>query len=263
MGLYKDYQILFISKLILYLWSIKKYKEKKMNRSLEKFAGCSKMSIKVEECFRPMLNVLVSKEAFDELFKRVEHSMKRAHLTVWIEENSDTAASQGEDRAYVEKRYTNKGGFKVKRETPLQRRMKRAGASLTYNLLKREGEKEKLREVYERRMGKCLSYLDEANCIDEKEEEIWMKLFSGEEVDVNVKVHWLGSAGGLVFLLKQFRQEKLFSTPQMWSFWDWVAQRFVFANEEPAPDTLRKYNETENTALRKTLRKAVDALVYR
>lgn len=157
----------------------------------------------------------------------------------------------------------NNGGKRGKRETPLQRRMKRAGASLTYNLLRREGDKKKLREVYERRMGKCLSYLDEADCINEKEEEIWMKLFSGEEVDVNVKLHWLGSAGGLVFLLKQFRQEKLFSTPKMWSFWDWVAQRFVFANEKPVSENLRKNHETEDTVLRKKIRKAVDALVYR
>ena len=98
-GFYKAHLNLCISKLILYLWSIKKYKENKMDRSLEIFADCSKVSIKVEECFRPMLNVLVSNEAFDELFKRVEHAMKRTHLTVWIEENSDTAVSQGEDRA--------------------------------------------------------------------------------------------------------------------------------------------------------------------
>ena len=157
----------------------------------------------------------------------------------------------------------NNGGKRDKRETPLQRRMKRAGASLTYNLLKREGDKEKLLMEYERRMGKCLSYLDEADCINEKEEEIWMKLFSGEEVDVKVKIHWYGSAGGLVFLLKQFRQEKLFSTPKMWSFWDWVAQRFVFANEDPVSENLRKNHETEDTVLRKKIRQAVDALVYR
>lgn len=234
-----------------------------MDRSLKIFADCSKVSIKVEECFRPMLNVLVSKEAFDELFKRVEHAMKRAHLTVWIEGNSDTAVSQGEDRAYVEKRYTNKGGFKVKRETPLQRRMKRPGASLTYNLLKREGDEVKLLMEFERRMGKFLSHLDEADCIDEKEEQIWMMLFSGKEVDPRVKLHWLGPAGGLVFLLKLFRQEKLFSTPQMWSFWDWVAQRFVLANEDPVSENLRKNHETENTVLRKKIRQAVDALVYR
>lgn len=157
----------------------------------------------------------------------------------------------------------NNGGRRGKRETPLQRRMKRPGASLTYNLLKREGDEVKLLMEFERRMGKFLSNLEEADCIDEKEEQIWMMLFSGKEVDPRVKLHWLGPAGGLVFLLKQFRQEKLFSTPQMWSFWDWVAQRFLFANEDPVSENLRKNHETENTVLRKKIRQAVDALVYR
>lgn len=201
--------------------------------------------------------------------------IKRSFISKESECNTDLNAPEGdpmlapqEGNELVMKieltlKRANNGGKRGKRETPLQRRMKRAGASLTYNLLKREGDKEKLREVYERRMGKCLSYLDEADCIDEKEEEIWMKLFSGEEVDVKVKIHWYGPTGGLVFLLKLFRQEKLFSTPKMWSFWVWVSQRFVLANGEPAPDTLRKYHETEDTELRKTIRQAVDALVYR
>ena len=157
----------------------------------------------------------------------------------------------------------NNGGKRGKRETPLQRRMKRAGASLTYNLLKTGEDKEKLLMEYERRMGNFLDHLDEADCIDEKEEAAWMKLFSGKEVDPRVKLHWLGPAGGLVFLLKLFRQENLFSTPQMWSFWDWVAQRFVLANEDPVSENLRKNHETEDTVLRKKIRQAVDALVYR
>lgn len=201
--------------------------------------------------------------------------IKRSFISKESECNTDLIAPEGdpmrapqEGNELVMKielalKRANNGGKRDKRETPLQRRMKRAGASLTYNLLKREGDKEKLLMEYERRMGKCLSYLDEADCINEKEEEIWMKLFSGEEVDVKVKIHWYGSAGGLVFLLKQFRQEKLFSTPKMWSFWDWVAQRFVFANEDPVSENLRKNHETEDTVLRKKIRQAVDALVYR
>lgn len=122
--------------------------------------------------------------------------IKRSFISKESECNTDLNAPEGdpmlapqEGNELVMKieltlKRANNGGKRGKRETPLQRRMKRAGASLTYNLLKREGDKEKLREVYERRMGKCLSYLDEADCIDEKEEEIWMKLFSGEEVDV-------------------------------------------------------------------------------
>lgn len=201
--------------------------------------------------------------------------IKRSFISKESECNTDLNAPEGdpmlapqEGNELVMKielalKRANNGGKRDKRETPLQRRMKRAGASLTYNLLKREGDKEKLLMEYERRMGKCLSYLDEADCINEKEEEIWMKLFSGEEVDVKVKIHWYGSAGGLVFLLKQFRQEKLFSTPKMWSFWDWVAQRFVFAYEDPVSENLRKNHETEDTVLRKKIRQAVDALVYR
>ena len=201
--------------------------------------------------------------------------IKRSFISKESECNTDLNAPEGDSMLAPQEgnelvmkielalKRANNGGKRDKRETPLQRRMKRAGASLTYNLLKREGDKEKLLMEYERRMGKCLSYLDEADCINEKEEEIWMKLFSGEEVDVKVKIHWYGSAGGLVFLLKQFRQEKLFSTPKMWSFWDWVAQRFVFANEDPVSENLRKNHETEDTVLRKKIRQAVDALVYR
>ena len=201
--------------------------------------------------------------------------IKRSFISKESECNTDLNAPEGDSMLAPQEgnelvmkielalKRANNGGKRDKRETPLQRRMKRAGASLTYNLLKREGDKEKLLMEYERRMGKCLSYLDEADCIDEKEEEIWMKLFSGEEVDVKVKIHWYGPTGGLVFLLKQFRQEKLFSTPKMWSFWDWVAQRFVFANEKPVSENLRKNHETEDTVLRKKIRQAVDALVYR
>lgn len=243
-----------------------------MRESLEKFAGCSKMSIKAEDCFRPMLNyVLVSKEAYDELVQQApdstKHSMEIAFVpVVTLGEEQDcepSAVSPREDKAYMEEQYHKKGGKKVTRETPLQRRMKRPRATLTYNLLKREGDKEKLLMEYERCMGNFLSNLEEEDCIDEKEEEIWMKLFSGKEVDVKMKVHWLGPKGGLAYLLKLIRAEKLFSTPKMWSFWDWIAQRFLLANEEPAPDTLRKYHETEDTVLRKKIRQAVDALVYR
>ena len=157
----------------------------------------------------------------------------------------------------------NNGGRRGKRKTPLQRRMQRARATLTYNLLKTGGDKEELLMEYERRMGNCLDYLDEADCIDEKEEEAWMKLFSGEEVDVKVKIHWSGTTGSLAYLLKLMKKEKLFSTPKMWSFWDWVTKRFVLANEEPAPASLRTYNIPTNDTLRKKIRQAVDALVYR
>lgn len=245
-----------------------------MREFLEKFSGCSQESMTFEVNLDKLLDYVVTTRTAksDDLFQQ---SMNNDRFTKESECNTDLIAPEGdpmlapqEGNELVMKieltlKRANNGGKRDKRETPLQRRMKRAGASLTYNLLKREGDKEKLREVYERRMGKCLSYLDEADCIDEKEEEIWMKLFSGEEVDVKVKIHWYGPTGGLVFLLKLFRQEKLFSTPKMWSFWVWVSQRFVLANGEPAPDTLRKYHETEDTELRKTIRQAVDALVYR
>lgn len=243
-----------------------------MNTDTKLFAGCSKVSIKAEECFRPMLNyVLVSKEAYDELLQQapdsIKHSMEIAFVpVVTLGEKQDcepSAVSLGEDKAYMEEQHHKKGDKKVKRKTPLQRRMQRPCATLTYNLLKTGEDKEKLLMEYERRMEKFLSYLEEADCIDEKEEEFWMKLFSGEEVDVRVKIHWLGTAGGLVYLLKLMKKEKLFSTPKMWSFWDWVAQRFVFANEEPVSENLRKNHETENTKLRKKIRQAVDALVYR
>ena len=174
-----------------------------------------------------------------------------------------STVSPREDKAYMEEQQHKKGDKKVKRKTPLQRRMQRPRATLTYNLLKTGGDKEKLREEYERRMGNFLSYLDEADCIDEKEEEAWMKLFSGEEVDVKVKIHWSGTTGSLAYLLKLMKKEKLFSTPKMWSFWDWVTKRFVLANEEPAPASLRTYNIPTNDTLRKKIRKAVDALVYR
>ena len=243
-----------------------------MNTDTNLFAGCSKVSIKAEECFRPMLNyVLVSKEAYDELLQHAphstKHSMEIAHVTmVTVVEEKDcepSTVSPGEDKAYMEEQYHKKGGKKMKSETPLQRRMKRPRATLTYNLLKTGGDKEELLMEYERRMGNCLDYLDEANCIDEKEEEAWMKLFSGEEVDVKVKIHWSGTTGSLAYLLKLMKKEKLFSTPKMWSFWDWVTKRFVLANEEPAPANLRTYNIPTNDTLRKKIRQAVDALVYR
>ena len=245
-----------------------------MREFLEKFSGCSQESMTFEVNLDKLLDYVVTtrKAKSDDLFQQ---SMNNDRFTKESECNTEQqdpdcnpmSAPQERNELVLKielaLKQANNGGKRDKRETPLQRRMKRAGASLTYNLLKREGDKEKLLMEYERRMGKCLSYLDEADCINEKEEEIWMKLFSGEEVDVKVKIHWYGPTGGLVFLLKQFRQEKLFSTPKMWSFWVWVSQHFVLANGEPAPDTLRKYHETEDTELRKTIRQAVDALVYR
>ena len=82
--------------------------------------------------------------------------IKRSFISKESECNTDLDAPEGDPlrapqegnelvmRIELAFNRSNNGGRRGKRETPLQRRMKRPGASLTYNLLKREGDEVKL-----------------------------------------------------------------------------------------------------------------------